>query len=244
MSRLCYDDLLTGVHLPIPEGLLNIAVVADLTRSLVDVVAFFARPVGEVPLEHFIGLKDVEVPVVHRNIAGDDVEQLLDLLSLGQQLPLQSFDLGYVRGHLHDGDDVALLIGERGGVYDQRNLLAVTRDDLLFVGVHLSVFECLCHRAVGACGVTILVYRIAVFLVVFAKVLLEQSIAADDMEASILDSDVAGNDVKEPFQLLAVAVRTLNTEARRLLNLLEVFGECLDQACFLLFDGRLLLSPR
>ena len=103
----------------------------------------------------------------------------------------------HIKAHLHGGDHLSLLVLDGGGLHKPVGLDAILGHCLFFAHMGLSVFKGLDDRAVRAFFGTALVSLEAVISRFGRKYLFELTVVFQELQITILDSDVAGGLLKE-----------------------------------------------
>jgi len=110
------DRTFIPAGLAVQKGLLHRAPLALFFLALAELVAIPAMVIAECITEVAVRLDHLEVFVEHRDEARNVLEQGVVELAAFNQLRLEFLDLGDVGGHLHDGNDFAVVVMNRGRV--------------------------------------------------------------------------------------------------------------------------------
>ncbi len=189
-------DLLVDPHLPVLEGLADDARVALLGSVLVDFPALAAEERAERLPVKAVGVDDVQIAVLDRDVAGHLFEEGAVPGLAAAELALELFDVRNVRGHLHDGADLATLVPDRFRVDDDRDLAPVDAGDAFFASVSLPVLEAAFDGADLALLSPLFVHLVAVAALGRAERVAEPAVGFEDPEVPILDGQIAGHRIE------------------------------------------------
>ena len=179
-----------GVGAAVDEGPGRRAVLALGATPLEQLVAEVAAGLAEGPAEHLVGLDDPAVPVQHRHVARD-------LLEEGLVLALEPLRGGQVGGDGGDVGDLPGLVAQRDHAREVVDGLAVAVEPGFLEHAGPPVLEGLLRGAVGAGSPAVLVDLVAGPPDARPVDLHEGTVVVDDPEVPVHDHDPGGHLLQE-----------------------------------------------